>query len=58
LLERQHKVHHDEAKLIASAKQGAEELERLFEQDTLFTEDPTRPDIPGKKLASTLPRNE
>jgi glutathione-regulated potassium-efflux system ancillary protein KefC/glutathione-regulated potassium-efflux system protein KefB len=58
LLERQHKVHHDEAKLIASAKQGAEELERLFEQDTLFSEDPARPDMPGKKLASTLPRKE
>jgi voltage-gated potassium channel Kch len=33
LLERQHKVYHDEAQLIASARQGAEELERLFEQD-------------------------
>lgn len=33
LLDRQHKIHHDEAQLIASAKQGAEELERLFEQD-------------------------
>jgi len=34
LLQRQHKIHHDEAQLIASAKQGAQELERLFEQDT------------------------
>jgi len=34
LLLRQHKIHHDEAQLIASVKQGAEELERLFEQDT------------------------
>ena len=33
LLERQHKIHHDEAQLIASARQGAEELERLFEED-------------------------
>jgi len=37
LLARQHKIHHDEAQLIASAKQGAEELERLFEQDTDVT---------------------
>lgn len=34
LLEQQHKIYHDEAQLIAAAKQGAEELERLFEQDT------------------------
>jgi monovalent cation:proton antiporter-2 (CPA2) family protein len=34
LLQRQHKIHHDEAQLIAAAKQGAQELERLFEQDT------------------------
>ncbi|HYA37955.1 MAG TPA: monovalent cation:proton antiporter-2 (CPA2) family protein [Candidatus Methylomirabilis sp.] len=33
LLQRQHKIYHDEAQLIAAAKQGAEELERLFEQD-------------------------
>ncbi|MHB8742929.1 MAG: monovalent cation:proton antiporter-2 (CPA2) family protein [Sulfuricaulis sp.] len=33
LLERQHMVYRDEAQLIASARQGAEELERLFEQD-------------------------
>lgn len=33
-LQRQHKIYHDEAQLIAAAKQGAEELERLFEQDT------------------------
>lgn len=37
LLDRQHKIHHDEAQLIASAKQGAEELERLFEQDSAVT---------------------
>lgn len=34
LLERQHKIYRDEAQLIASARQGAEELERLFEEDT------------------------
>ncbi len=34
LLARQHKIHEDEAALIAAARQGAEELERLFEQDT------------------------
>jgi glutathione-regulated potassium-efflux system ancillary protein KefC/glutathione-regulated potassium-efflux system protein KefB len=34
LLERQHKIHEDEAQLIASVRQGAEELERLFEEDT------------------------
>ena len=34
LLERQHLVYRDEAQLIASARQGAEELERLFEEDT------------------------
>ena len=33
LLEQQHKIYHDEAQLIASARQGAEELERLFEED-------------------------
>jgi monovalent cation:proton antiporter-2 (CPA2) family protein len=33
LLQRQHKIHDDEAQLIASARQGAEELERLFEED-------------------------
>jgi len=37
LLSRQHKIHHDEAKLIAAARQGAEELERLFEQDSNVT---------------------
>ncbi|MHB8534797.1 MAG: monovalent cation:proton antiporter-2 (CPA2) family protein [Sulfuricaulis sp.] len=41
LLERQHKIHHDEAQLIAAARQGAQELERLFEQDnTLPNEQP------------------
>jgi len=34
LLQRQHKIYHDEAQLIAAAKQGAQELERLFEQDS------------------------
>jgi glutathione-regulated potassium-efflux system ancillary protein KefC/glutathione-regulated potassium-efflux system protein KefB len=34
LLDRQHKIYHDEAQLIAAARQGAEELERLFEEDT------------------------
>jgi len=34
LLAQQHKVYHDEAQLIASARQGAQELERLFEEDT------------------------
>ena len=58
LLDRQHKIHHDEAKLIASAKQGAEELERLFEQDTSFSDDMARPDQPGKKLVSTTPGKE
>ncbi len=33
LLQQQHKIHHDEAKLIAAAQQGAKELERLFEED-------------------------
>lgn len=33
LLERQHKIHHDEAQLIAASRQGTEELERLFEED-------------------------
>jgi len=34
LLATQHKIHHDEAQLIATARQGAEELERLFGEDT------------------------
>jgi monovalent cation:proton antiporter-2 (CPA2) family protein len=34
LLVQQHKVHEDEAQLLAAAKQGAAELERLFEEDT------------------------
>ena len=38
LLERQHKIHDDEAQLIAAARQGAEELERLFEEDTSGTD--------------------
>ena len=38
LLERQHKIHHDEAQLIAASRQGAEELERLFEEDISRTD--------------------
>ncbi|MBI3546988.1 MAG: cation:proton antiporter [Gammaproteobacteria bacterium] len=34
LLQRQHKIHDDEAQLIAAAQQGAQELERLFEEDS------------------------
>lgn len=34
LLATQHKIHKDEAQLIAASRQGAEELERLFEEDT------------------------
>ncbi len=34
LLEQQHKIYRDEAQLIAATRQGAEELERLFEQDS------------------------
>ncbi|MGA9992772.1 MAG: monovalent cation:proton antiporter-2 (CPA2) family protein [Thiobacillaceae bacterium] len=37
LLAKQHKIHEDEAQLIASARQGAEELERLFGEDTQAT---------------------
>jgi glutathione-regulated potassium-efflux system ancillary protein KefC/glutathione-regulated potassium-efflux system protein KefB len=37
LLARQHKIHDDEAQIIATAKQGAEELERLFGEDTQAT---------------------
>lgn len=33
LLQRQHKIYNDEAQLIAAAKEGAQELEQLFEQD-------------------------
>jgi len=33
LLARQHKIHEDEAQLIAASKAGAEELERLFAED-------------------------
>lgn len=33
LLSRQHKIHEDEAQLIAASKAGAEELERLFGED-------------------------
>lgn len=41
LLARQHSIHHDEAQLIASAKAGAAELERLFGEDT--EEPPQKP---------------
>jgi voltage-gated potassium channel Kch len=34
LLAKQHKIHDDEAQIIATARQGAEELERLFGEDT------------------------
>jgi glutathione-regulated potassium-efflux system ancillary protein KefC/glutathione-regulated potassium-efflux system protein KefB len=34
LLAKQHKIHDDEAQIIATAKQGAQELERLFGEDT------------------------
>ncbi len=34
LIRKQHGVHHDEKLLIATAKQAAQELEGLFEQDT------------------------
>jgi glutathione-regulated potassium-efflux system ancillary protein KefC/glutathione-regulated potassium-efflux system protein KefB len=34
LLVRQHAIYDDEAQLIAAARAGAAELERLFEQDT------------------------
>lgn len=34
LLATQHKLHKDEAQLIAATRQGAVELERLFEEDT------------------------
>ena len=38
LLERQHKIQDDEAQLIAAARAGAEELERLFEEDAARTD--------------------
>ena len=38
LLERQHKIYDNEAQLIASTRQGAEELERLFEEDIQKTD--------------------
>lgn len=34
LLHKQHLIHHDEAKLIHTTRQAAEELEGLFEEDT------------------------
>jgi glutathione-regulated potassium-efflux system ancillary protein KefC/glutathione-regulated potassium-efflux system protein KefB len=39
LLRRQYQFHQDEEKLIASVKEAAEELERVFEQDTPEVED-------------------
>ncbi|MDC7710821.1 monovalent cation:proton antiporter-2 (CPA2) family protein [Vogesella indigofera] len=33
LLSQQHKIHEDEAQLIAASREGAEELERLFAED-------------------------
>lgn len=38
LLRRQYPVHQDEQRLIATSKEAAEELERVFEQDTLARE--------------------
>ncbi len=38
LLRRQYQFHQDEEQLIASTKEAAEELERVFEQDTLARE--------------------
>jgi monovalent cation:proton antiporter-2 (CPA2) family protein len=40
LLRRQYPFHQDEARLIATSKEAAEELERVFEQDTLAREAP------------------
>lgn len=54
LLARQQTFHSDEDRLIASARQATEELERLFEQDReAITQDPsivtdTRPDVDGR----------
>jgi glutathione-regulated potassium-efflux system protein KefB len=39
LIKKQHLVRHDQEQLIATYKQAAEELERLFEQDTSVTEE-------------------
>lgn len=39
LIKKQHLVHHDEEQLIASSKQAAAELERLFEQDASVAEE-------------------
>ncbi|MBI3897437.1 MAG: cation:proton antiporter [Gammaproteobacteria bacterium] len=39
LIRRQHAVHHDEKQLIATAKQAAQELEGLFEEDTNIVSD-------------------
>jgi len=43
LLERQRAFHHDEARLVASAREAAEELERLFEEDTQERPDDAAP---------------
>jgi glutathione-regulated potassium-efflux system ancillary protein KefC/glutathione-regulated potassium-efflux system protein KefB len=40
LLRRQHAFHQDEERLIASTKEAAEELEQVFEQDTMARESP------------------
>jgi glutathione-regulated potassium-efflux system ancillary protein KefC/glutathione-regulated potassium-efflux system protein KefB len=42
LILKQHPVHHDQEKLIATSKEAAEELERLFEQDTNAAVEPQR----------------
>ncbi len=38
LLRRQHAIHHDEERMIATAREAAAELERVFEQDTAVGE--------------------
>jgi glutathione-regulated potassium-efflux system ancillary protein KefC/glutathione-regulated potassium-efflux system protein KefB len=38
LLRRQHAIHHDEERVIATAREAAAELERVFEQDTAVGE--------------------
>lgn len=40
LMRRQYQFHQDEEKLIATSREAAEELERVFEQDTLAREAP------------------
>jgi glutathione-regulated potassium-efflux system ancillary protein KefC/glutathione-regulated potassium-efflux system protein KefB len=43
LLQQQYLVHHDTEQLIATAKQAADQLEHLFEQDTSLVEEHTDP---------------